>query len=171
MNRAHWLADQIRSNNYKIGVELGVLRGPTFKFIVENCRNTNHIGVDVFLNDKIWKAKDISTTEELCEQPPVEWYGELIKFCEGFDGRAKLIRDFTHLAHNQFEDGSLDYVFVDASHDGDSVKRDIELWTPKIRKGGLVSGHDINLIQVAMAVVQSTPKHELGPDNVWRYVK
>ena len=98
MNRAHWLVDQIRSNNFKIGVELGVLRGPTFKFIVDNCRNTHHIGVDVFVGDKVWKAKDITTTEGLRKEPPVEWYDGLMEFCEQSDGKGEIVRDFTHLA-------------------------------------------------------------------------
>lgn len=37
---------------------------------------------------------------------------------------------------------SLDFLFIDGSHDYDSVFRDIELWRPKVRAGGIISGHD-----------------------------
>ena len=39
-------------------------------------------------------------------------------------------------------DESLDFVFIDAEHSYESVKRDIAVWAPKVRKGGIVSGHD-----------------------------
>lgn len=40
------------------------------------------------------------------------------------------------------EDGSLDWVYIDANHKYEAIKEDIELWFPKVRKGGVVSGHD-----------------------------
>jgi predicted O-methyltransferase YrrM len=39
---------------------------------------------------------------------------------------------------------SLDYVFIDAGHDYNSVKVDIESWRWKVRDGGLLLGHDFN---------------------------
>jgi len=36
----------------------------------------------------------------------------------------------------------LDYVYVDARHDYAGVKEDLEAWWPKLRKGGLLAGHD-----------------------------
>lgn len=45
-------------------------------------------------------------------------------------------------AAKEIVDGSLDFVFIDANHSYESVKEDIEAWTPKVRAGGIVSGHD-----------------------------
>jgi hypothetical protein len=39
-------------------------------------------------------------------------------------------------------DGSLDCVFVDANHSYDACKSDIDAWLPKLKPGGLLSGHD-----------------------------
>lgn len=39
-------------------------------------------------------------------------------------------------------DGSLDFVFIDADHRFDAVMLDIILWSPKVKVGGIVSGHD-----------------------------
>jgi len=36
----------------------------------------------------------------------------------------------------------LDFVYVDASHAYADVKRDIELWWPLVRAGGILAGHD-----------------------------
>ena len=49
-HRAAWLSAQIGENHYT-GVELGVLKGPTFKAIVTQCSNVNWYGVDVFTPD------------------------------------------------------------------------------------------------------------------------
>lgn len=45
-------------------------------------------------------------------------------------------------ASGDFEDGSLDLVYIDAAHDYDSVRQDILTWLPKIKKGGFIAGHD-----------------------------
>ena len=45
-------------------------------------------------------------------------------------------------AVNKFEDKSLDFVFLDASHEYEDVKNDIKRWLPKIKLGGIISGHD-----------------------------
>lgn len=39
-------------------------------------------------------------------------------------------------------DGSLDFVYVDANHGEAFVRQDLEAWTPKVRSGGVVAGHD-----------------------------
>jgi predicted O-methyltransferase YrrM len=39
-------------------------------------------------------------------------------------------------------DNSLDFVYIDANHKYDFVMLDILLWSRKVRKGGVVSGHD-----------------------------
>ena len=40
------------------------------------------------------------------------------------------------------EDGSLDFVFIDADHRYEFAKADIGAWYPKVRDGGTISGHD-----------------------------
>lgn len=41
-----------------------------------------------------------------------------------------------------YADNSLDFVFIDANHDFDSVAADINEWLPKIKPGGIIAGHD-----------------------------
>lgn len=45
-------------------------------------------------------------------------------------------------AVNQFEDNSLDMVYIDGLHTYEGVKNDIEAWLPKIKKTGWLCGHD-----------------------------
>ena len=41
-----------------------------------------------------------------------------------------------------FEDGELDFVFIDGEHSYEAAKADIETWWPKVRSGGILMGHD-----------------------------
>lgn len=46
------------------------------------------------------------------------------------------------VASTIFADGSLDLVFIDADHKYGSAKQDIEIWLPKVKRGGVICGHD-----------------------------
>lgn len=45
-------------------------------------------------------------------------------------------------ASRRFKDESLDFVFLDASHEYEDVREDILAWLPKIKPGGVLAGHD-----------------------------
>ena len=45
-------------------------------------------------------------------------------------------------ASTLFKNQSLDFVFIDASHSYIDVKNDILAWKPKIKKNGILAGHD-----------------------------
>ena len=65
-------------------------------------------------------------------------------------------------AVKDFADKSLDFVFIDGHHGYDYIKEDIREWSKKVRKGGIVSGHDYYL----------TPAGNMGVmDAVDEYVK
>lgn len=42
-------------------------------------------------------------------------------------------------------DASLDFIYIDANHAEDFVRQDLDLWVPKVRSGGIVSGHDFTI--------------------------
>lgn len=45
-------------------------------------------------------------------------------------------------AVKDFEDDSLDFVYIDANHEYLHVVQDIFEWSKKVKKGGVISGHD-----------------------------
>lgn len=69
-------------------------------------------------------------------------------------------------ASNTFEDESLDFVFIDASHEYLDVKTDIKSWLPKVKPGGILAGHDYTppfFPQVVRAVHDSFGDYGFSP--------
>jgi len=56
--------------------------------------------------------------------------------------RATLIRKYSLDAVKDFENESLDMVFIDANHDFQNCTNDIVEWEKKVKKGGIIAGHD-----------------------------
>lgn len=52
------------------------------------------------------------------------------------------MRSFSVEAARKVPDGSLDFAYVDANHTYPHVVADIAAWLPKVRKGGILAGHD-----------------------------
>jgi predicted O-methyltransferase YrrM len=52
------------------------------------------------------------------------------------------IRELSWDAARHYEDNSLDFIFIDAGHDYDSIKKDITAWYPKLKTDGIIAGHD-----------------------------
>ena len=84
-------------------------------------------------------------------------------------GRATIIRKPSLQAAAYIEDNSLDFVFIDADHSYEGCKADIQAWLPKLKPGGLLSGHDYDhpeLPGVKQAVDEfCTP--EIGKNRTW----
>ena len=67
-------------------------------------------------------------------------------------GGVELVYDTSTNFAKTIEDESLDFVFVDGDHSYEATLADIQNYWPKVKKGGLFSGHDINLDAVDRAV-------------------
>ena len=92
----------------------------------------------------------------------------------GFGERITLIISDSVAASRVFGDMSLDWVHLDARHDYESVKADIEAWLPKVKTGGWLSGDDYNSEkwpEVVRAVTDTLPGAKLWLDTQWRCVK
>jgi hypothetical protein len=75
---------------------------------------------------------------------PERW-DELYRDACGFSikwPQIKVFRLTSVEAAKLFPDKSLDLVYIDGDHRTESVIADITSWLPKIRKGGIISGHD-----------------------------
>ena len=78
------------------------------------------------------------------------------------------IRKSSVEAAKDFTDGSLDAVYIDASHDENSVREDIKTWRPKIKPGGVLSGHDYVLpFMEDILKEEGFSKITTAPDTSW----
>ena len=104
------------------GIELGTLSGMTFMHIVRECENVDLIAIDSNPQHGEWTAR-----------------------MTGFEDRSMLIVARTDEAIKQWRRmnmGQVDFVWIDAAHDYEQVKRDIANWAPLVKHGGIVGGHD-----------------------------
>lgn len=61
----------------------------------------------------------------------------------------------------KFEPKQVDFVYIDAAHDYKSVLEDLVAWTPKIKRHGIIAGHDFEWPGVGKAVREFFPKFKL----------
>jgi len=71
-----------------------------------------------------------------------------------FDIKPNIIRNISSIAVEEFEDSSLDWVFIDGDHSTSAVLEDLKLWSKKIKRGGILSGHDWQFDTVKKAIDQ-----------------
>lgn len=85
-----------------------------------------------------------------------------------FGERAKFIREFSIIAAAQVADQSLDFVYIDGAHDYRNVLDDLNYWTPKVRRGGVIAGHDFYWLDTATDLCE-VPRavSEFAADKGW----
>lgn len=66
-------------------------------------------------------------------------------------------------AAKDFNDGFLDFVYIDASHQYEQTKNDIKAWYPKVKDEGYIAGHDYFLYEGVKKAVD-----ELMPTTIQR---
>ena len=57
-----------------------------------------------------------------------------------------IVRKTSSDALDDFEDNSLDFVYIDANHDFPNFTFDLHNWLKKIKEGGIMSGHDYQVM-------------------------
>lgn len=66
-----------------------------------------------------------------------------------------ILRKTSVQAAKQFKANSVDFVFIDGSHDTESVCLDIDAWLPKVKAGGIIAGHDYKTHREVQIAVNS----------------
>ena len=137
----HGGADLIRlfaELGFKLGVEVGVDRGLFSKFMMETIPGVKMFGVDPWSNTCYEDYNPYKLSQDYFEG----CYKEAVERLAPFGDNYKIIRKFSMDALKDFEDDSLDFVYIDANHDFLHFTEDLQYWFRKVREGGIISGHD-----------------------------
>ena len=82
----------------------------------------------------------------------------------------EVIKDFSVSAADKIEPESLDLVYIDGEHTYEAISEDIAAWTPKVKPGGWVCGHDYGFENIRRGVQEAfSGKEIIGPfvDTSW----
>jgi len=132
-------------------VEVGTYRGKSTAFmgvkIANSGKNIKFDAIDLFLPGNGGGTRISEDCEAICRQnlEPISEYVNIIKGCSV---------ELSHL----YEDFSLDFIFIDASHRYKDVLQDLKAWHPKLKQGKPLAGHDFNKSGVKKAVKEFAEK-------------
>lgn len=136
-------------------VEIGVFCGRSSLFLAERLWTLERADVDVWGVDPF---------------PGYVWD----KFCEHLNRTDPAVRRLPHPLRMTslegakfFADGSLDVVFIDGDHSEDAVRADIQAWRPKLKRGGLLCGHDYDAPHSVKVAVDDLVGAVTIEDSVW----
>lgn len=78
-------------------------------------------------------------------------------------------------ASKYFKNESLDMVYIDGIHDFENVLLDISVWAPKVKKNGIISGHDLSYkfpgTEKAVKTAFLNANIKLYADTSWAVIK
>jgi len=124
------------------GVEIGVFCGDLSRRLLQRSDLTLHM-VDAWMGRGESYEGDSGDFHASLTQEQQDRCMNLTRDVTNFAGdRAHIIKALSHDAAAAFLDASLDFVFIDADHGYAGCMRDLVAWWPRVRSGGLFSGHD-----------------------------
>ena len=152
-----------------VGVELGLYRAESFCTLLQCCPNIKKLyGVDKWEPYDDYIGTDGTHAGKKTNIPDMDLVRETALNFIYFSGeadRAEILEMDTSEAVKQFEDDSLDFVFLDAYLSVEQAQREMNEWWPKVKKGGLFSGHDWNDKMVRQVVREFINRND--PDATW----
>ena len=158
------------------GVEIGVKEGEFSETLLTYWRGRHLISVDPWLQDAADTYVDIANVQQSQHE---RFYATTCARLEPFAGRSSVWRMTSLEAAARIPRHSLDFVYIDARHDFQSVLEDLDAWFDKVRPGGIVAGHDyldgslpagefgVKSAVDAFFMARSIPVHSTLLDHPW----
>jgi len=145
------------ANDGSLFVEVGSWKGRSSSFmgveIINSNKKINFHCIDTWLGSE----EHISTSSDKFDSNLINHenylYNEFIKNIEPIKSVVTLIRKTSIEASKMYENNSIDFIFIDAGHDYLNVYNDINYWLPKLKKGGVIAGHDYSWSQDVRSAV------------------
>ncbi len=170
MDRCRGFCGLLGELRMDIGAEIGVLKGWYSKWLCSKNRRLKLYCVDSW---KSYREYSEYRDQKMMDEYYEEAKQRLAKF------NVEFVRKPSMEAVLDFDDNSLDFVYIDANHSFPYVMNDIVEWSKKVRPGGIVSGHDYSeyMFEVKQAVDTWVGENKIKPlfltqkEKTWFYVK
>lgn len=156
------LVGLIRSRGLLRGAEVGVKAGENIRRVLQQCPDFHFVAIDCWdprFQYQNWGKHAQEHNEILFD-----------RVCRMFPGRVEKFKGYSLRMSGMFDDESFDIVFIDGDHSRAACEADIVAWLPKVRRGGVICGHDYGhpkLPGVKEAVDTFFPSVALYDDYVW----
>eukprot|EP01006_Ploeotia_vitrea_P065912 TRINITY_DN9401_c0_g1_i2.p1 TRINITY_DN9401_c0_g1~~TRINITY_DN9401_c0_g1_i2.p1 ORF type:complete len:314 (+),score=29.95 TRINITY_DN9401_c0_g1_i2:56-997(+) len=161
------LGDLAEREGMKVGLEIGVQEGKFAESMLSKWKSVQtYYCLDAWEHQENYM--DVANKEQKVQD---SYYEATQKRLKKFEPKVQFVRAFSNVAVSQFEDESIDLIYVDARHDYTGVTEDITLYWPKLRPGGIIAGHDyVDVAEVAEPQRQRWGKQDwsINPDGTKR---
>lgn len=127
------LAQLFHHLDFKVGVEIGTEYGLYAETICKAAPRLKLYSVDPYRAYRGYR-------EHKSQNKLNGIYDQAMQRMMGYNH--EFIRKPSVEAAPQFADNSLDFVFIDGNHSLLHVVQDLVAWVPKVKQGGIISGHD-----------------------------
>lgn len=154
------------------GIEIGVQLGINSYMLLDACPNIKKItGIDPYEPYADWNRY-------ISQQDQDASYAIFCQNRKLLGNRFELIKAKSSEVYESLPDESFDFVFIDGDHSIREVLNDLENYMPKVKKGGILAGHDIGLHSVNMALRSwckrkfiSTSDIHIIENQAWYWIK
>jgi len=121
-----------------VGAEIGVDSGINANHILQNLDIKKLYLIDVWAVYGNMCGSGVIPTNDKAD----ECFKYARNLLKDYKDKIVWVRDYSWNAGRLIGNGELDFVYIDANHRYEYVKKDIELYYPKVKLGGLIAGHD-----------------------------
>ena len=159
-------------------VEVGAWKGRSTAFLATEIANSGKRiqfdVIDTWEGSKEHLAGGAYEDQDVINGTLFETFKNNMRPVEGYYNP---IRTTSLEAAKQYQDNSLDFVLLDASHSYEDVREDIIAWLPKVKVGGILAGDDYHYSWpgVIKAVDELIPDADISPGYVnygsWSWIK
>lgn len=118
-------------------MEVGVFRGDFALEILESWR-----GKLLTLVDPWRHLPDYLDSWNVSDSEMERNFHHTLTILTSHKARINVLRMRSEQAVKMIENGSCDFIYIDANHSYEAMCRDLRLWFPKLRVEGLMCGHD-----------------------------
>lgn len=159
-----------------VAVECGVFRAYNLVKILENCSKIKTIyGVDQYLPYTDYIEEPINTVDsDKIARVKQAAYDEINESL--YKDKVIMLEKSSLEASREFDDESINFIFLDSYLSAQDVRDDLNAWYPKLAKGGIIAGHDWELgnavdTEVKWFCLQNNIESVSYYDMVWVFIK